>query len=100
MYTEPIFIQQASIFECKQEKIRIHGNNYSQTSKARIRYTSRCANGKWVKPSANVNLVEENENHMLTVVGSRSERVDEELFYFINADESTNISQAVNQQNI
>jgi len=31
---------------------------------------------------------------MLTVVGSRSERVDEELFYFINGDESTNISQA------
>jgi len=31
---------------------------------------------------------------MLTVVGSRSERVDEELFYFINADESTDISQA------
>jgi len=50
--------------------------------------------------SANVNLVEENENRMVTVVGSRSERVDEELFYFINADESTDISQAVNQQNI
>ena len=31
---------------------------------------------------------------MLTVVGSRSERVDEELFYFINADELTDISQA------
>jgi len=50
--------------------------------------------------SANVTLLEENENHMLTVVGSRSERVDEELFYFINADQSTDISQAVNQQNI
>ena len=37
---------------------------------------------------------------MLTVVGSRSERVDEELFYFINADELTDISQAYNQQNI
>jgi len=34
MYTEPIFIQQASIFECKQEKIKIHGNNYSKTSKS------------------------------------------------------------------
>ena len=31
---------------------------------------------------------------MVTVVESRSERVDEELFYFINADESTDISQA------
>jgi len=50
--------------------------------------------------TANVNFLEENENHMLTVVGSRSERVDEELFYFINADELTDISQAVNQQNI
>ena len=47
--------------------------------------------------TANVNFLEENENHMLTVVGSRSERVDEELFYFINADELTDISQTVNQ---
>jgi len=31
MYAEQIFIQQASIFECKQDKIRIHGNNYQNT---------------------------------------------------------------------
>ena len=33
MYAEQIFIQQASIFECKQDKIRIHGNNYQNTTK-------------------------------------------------------------------
>ena len=98
MYTEPIFIQQASIFECKQEKIKIHGNNYSLKHEFDIPPVAQIENES--SASANVNLVEENENHMVTVVESRSERVDEESIYFINADESTDISRAINQQNI
>ena len=96
MYKEPIFIQQASIFERKKFM--------ETTSHKRLKHESDILPVAQMEnessASANVNLVEENENRMVTVVGSRSERVDEELFYFINADESTDISQAVNQQNI